>query len=194
MLWNTNPVSRHLQCEITLYSRCIVLLLLLLLLLLLSLLLNQIKTCYSWFVFAVFTFDLQKNKLVPFELMTEQQQHLFVLAWLVDRNVIHRCMTEQYAIQEADVKLTRQVSLWRAKRSKCLWSSNISQKMHGYLRSRQRTCEWRMNGTAMFVQENLNHGRLRAIGACFGFITIVQALALNPEPNSGIVFSVDLQR
>ena len=48
---------------------------------------------------------LQKNKLVPFEHMTEQQQHSFVLAWLVDRNVINRCMTEQYAIQEADVEV-----------------------------------------------------------------------------------------
>ena len=79
VLRNTNPVSLHLQCGITLYSKyknetqirnwdkwggiyVVVLLLLFLLLLsllfLLLLLLNKIKTCFSRFVFAVYTFGL----------------------------------------------------------------------------------------------------------------------------------------
>ena len=48
---------------------------------------------------------LPKDKLVPFEHMTEQQQHSTVLSWLVDRNVINKCMTEQYMIQEEDVEV-----------------------------------------------------------------------------------------
>ena len=118
--------------------------------------------------------------------------------WLVypeiDQNIFKKKrMTEKYMIQEEDVEVNPE-NISMACKEVAVTSVQQYFSDDGKLLNGQQIWEWRMNGLVMFVLKNLKCALLLATGACFGFITTVQALALNQEQNTGTAFSVVYSR